>query len=195
MGVSLSKGGNVSLAKEDPSLTALKVALGWDGRSTDGAPFDLDASLFRVTATGKVATDKDFIFYGNLKSDDGSIEHMGDNRTGAAAGDDEVILVNLSKVPMDIEKLVVAVTIHEADVRKQNFGMVMNAFIRLDNDQTGVEVVRFDLTEDMSTETAMVFGEVYRDKTNPTQWKFRAVAQGFAGGLAPLATGYGVNIA
>lgn len=191
MALSLSKGGNLSLTKTDPSLSKILVGLGWDPRATDGAQFDLDASAFLLNAAGKVRGEQDFIFYNQLKSADGSVEHTGDNRDGEGAGDDESIKVDLSRVPGDIEKISITVTIHDAQVRGQSFGQVGNAFIRIVNDVTGVEVVRFDLAEDASTETAMVFGELYR---NNGEWKFRAVGQGYKGGLAPLARNFGVSI-
>jgi tellurium resistance protein TerD len=191
MAISLSKGGNVSLSKEAPGLKKVLLGLGWDARATDGQDFDLDASVFLLGSNGKVRSDQDFIFYNNLKSVDGSVEHMGDNRTGAGEGDDEVIKVNLATVPAEVEKIAIAVTIHEADARKQNFGMVSNAFIRLVNEEDGKEVVRYDLGEDFSTETAVIFGELYR---HGSDWKFRAVGQGYAGGLGPLARNYGVNV-
>ncbi len=191
MSISLSKGGNVSLSKEDPNLKRVLVGLGWDTRATDGSEFDLDASAFLLNNQGKIRNDSDFIFYNNLKSVDGAVKHQGDNRTGAGDGDDEVIEINLAAVTSDVEKVAVAVTIHEAESRRQSFGMVSGAFIRVINADTQREIVRFDLSEDMSTETAMVFGEVYR---NSGEWKFRAVGQGFKGGLGPLAKSYGVNI-
>jgi tellurium resistance protein TerD len=191
MGVSLSKGGNVSLDKVAPGLKKVVIGLGWDARGTDGADFDLDASLFMVKADGRVRSDSDFIFYNNPKSAEGSIEHTGDNRTGAGEGDDEQIKVDLSRVPNDVSKLVVSVTIHEAESRRQNFGMVSSAFIRLVNQDNDQEVVRYDLSEDASTEAAMIFGEVYRHNN---EWKFRAVGQGFNGGLGPLAKSMGVNV-
>jgi tellurium resistance protein TerD len=189
--VSLSKGGNVNLSKEAPGLSKILVGLGWDARSTDGQDFDLDGSAFILNDQGKVRTDADFIFYNNLKSSDGAVEHTGDNLTGQGEGDDEAIKVNLATVPGDVDKIVVAVTIHDAATRSQNFGQVQNAFIRVVNDDNGTEIARYDLSEDASTETAMVFGEVYRAGT---EWKFRAVGQGFAGGLGPLAANYGVNV-
>ncbi|MGN6652998.1 TerD family protein [Trinickia sp.] len=189
MALTLQKGGNVSLAKADPSLTKIVVGLGWDPRATDGTAFDLDASAFLLTADGKVRSEADFIFYNQLISRDGSIEHTGDNRTGAGDGDDEAIKVDLSQVPADIDKVAFAVTIHDAEARKQNFGQVGNAFIRVVNPISGAEVVRYDLAEDASTETAMVFAELYRSNG---EWKFRAVGQGFAGGLRALANGYGL---
>lgn len=191
MAVSLSKGGNVSLSKEAPGLTKILIGLGWDVRATDGAAFDLDASVFLVAATGKVRSDADFIFYNNLKSTDGSVEHLGDNRTGEGAGDDEAVRVNLEGVPADVDKIVVAVTIDQAETRGQTFGQVSSAFIRVVNDSNGTELARYDLSEDSSTETAMNFGEIYR---NGAEWKFRAVGQGFVGGLGPLAQSYGVSI-
>ncbi|MCU9528039.1 TerD family protein [Pseudomonas mosselii] len=190
MALTLQKGGNLSLTKTDPSLTKIIVGLGWDPRSTDGTEFDLDASAFLLAANGKVRGEADFIFYNQLKSQDGSVEHTGDNRTGAGDGDDEVLKVDLSRVPADIEKIAFTVTIHDADVRKQNFGQVGGSFIRIANDVTGAEVVRYDLAEDASTETAMIFAELYR---NNGEWKFRAVGQGYAGGLKALANSYGLN--
>ena len=191
MAVSLSKGGNVSLSKEAPGLKAILVGLGWDARATDGGAFDLDASAFLLKEDGKVRSDSDFIFYNNMKSSDGSIEHTGDNLTGEGEGDDEAIKIDLSNVPADVAKISVTVTIHDADSRKQNFGMVANAFIRVVNQDGNKEIARFDLSEDMSTETAMVFGEIYR---HGTEWKFKAVGQGFAGGLHPLASSFGVSV-
>jgi tellurium resistance protein TerD len=190
MSVSLSKGGNVSLSKEEPGLKKILIGLGWDVRLTDGSAFDLDASLFVLKSDGKVRSEKDFIFFNNLKSADGMIEHTGDNLTGAGEGDDEVIKVNLERLSADIEKLAIGVTIHDADTRKQNFGMVDSAFIRIVNQDNNREIVRFDLSEDMSVETAMLFGELYR---HGSDWKFRAVGQGFKGGLGAMAINYGVN--
>lgn len=191
MAISLQKGGNISLSKTTPNLQNVTIGLGWDARSTSGDDFDLDASIFMVGANGKVRSDSDFIFYGQLRSACGSVEHTGDNRTGDADGDDEAINVVLDKVPTDITRLVVAVTIHEADVRRQNFGMVHNAYIRVINSDNDVELARFDLTEDASVETAMIFGEVYRHNG---EWKLRAVGQGYAGGLRALAVSHGVNV-
>ncbi len=190
MALTLQKGGNLSLSKTDPSLSKLLVGLGWDPRATDGAEFDLDASAFLLGANGKVRKDNDFIFYNQLKSEDGSVEHTGDNRTGDGDGDDEQLKVDLSLIPADVEKVVFTVTIHDADDRKQNFGQVGGAFIRILNEVTGVEVVRYDLAEDASTETAMIFAELYR---NNNEWKFRAVGAGYAGGLKSLANEYGMN--
>ena len=191
MAISLQKGGNVSLSKEDPNLKNAMVGLGWDVRSTDGADFDLDASVFLLNESGKIRSDQDFIFYNNLKSSDGSVEHTGDNRTGEGEGDDEAIKVQLPSVPNDVQKLVVAVTIHDAETRNQNFGMVQNAFIRVVNAESNNEITRYDLSEDASTETAMIFGELYRHNN---EWKFRAVGQGYNGGLGPLARNFGVNV-
>ena len=191
MAVSLSKGGNVSLSKEAPGLKKIAIGLGWDTRATDGADFDLDASVFLQTEAGKVRSDADFVFYNNKLGGDGSVEHQGDNLTGAGDGDDEQVKVVLDGVPADVAKISVAVTIHEAEGRNQNFGMVSNAFMRVVNDDTGAEIARYDLSEDASTETAMIFGEIYR---NSGEWKFKAIGQGFAGGLAPLARNFGVSI-
>ncbi|CCG42702.1 TerD family protein [Magnetospirillum molischianum] len=191
MAVSLSKGGNVSLTKEAPGLTAIDVGLGWDARVTDGSAFDLDASAFLLNEGGKVRSDADFIFYNNKTSADGSIVHQGDNQTGSGDGDDEVVSINLSNVPADVLKVAFSVTIHEAEARKQNFGQVANAYIRVVNKADGKEIARYDLSEDYSTETAMIFGEIYR---NGGEWKFKAIGQGFADGLGPLAKNFGVNI-
>lgn len=191
MAISLSKGGNISLSKTDPTLKNVIVGLGWDARPTDGQDFDLDASAFLLAENGKVRSDQDFIFYNQLKSSCGSVEHMGDNRTGAGDGDDESVILKLDQIPVDVQRIAFTVTIHEADKRKQNFGQVSNAFIRIINKDTGEEVTRYDLSEDASIETAMIFGEVYRHNG---EWKFKAVGQGFSGGLAALAGNYGINI-
>lgn len=191
MAISLNKGGNLSLSKTDPNLVRILIGLGWDERATDGASFDLDASAFLLTASGKVRGDHDFIFYNQLKSQDGAVEHTGDNRSGEGDGDDESIKVDLSKVSTQIEKIAITVTIHDAQSRGQNFGQIANAFIRIVNQDNGIEIVRFDLAEDYSTETAMVFGEVYRHNG---EWKFRAVGQGYAGGLAAMCQSYGIQI-
>jgi tellurium resistance protein TerD len=191
MAISLSKGGNVNLSKEAPGLNKIIVGLGWDARVTDGAAFDLDSSAFLVKADGKVRSDSDFCFYNNKNVADGAVQHAGDNQTGAGDGDDEVVKVELSKIPSDLEKVVFAVTIHEADARKQNFGQVSKAYIRVVDEASGTEIARYDLSEDASIETAMVFGEIYR---NGDDWKFKAVGQGFAGGLAALAGSFGVNV-
>ncbi|PYE40450.1 tellurium resistance protein TerD [Rhizobium sp. PP-F2F-G20b] len=188
--VSLSKGSNVSLSKLDPNLKKVLVGLGWDPRNTDGAEFDLDASIFLLTKAGKVRGDHDFIFYNNLKAPDASVEHTGDNRSGQGDGDDEAVKVNIPLVHADVDKIVFVVTIHDAQNRRQNFGQVVGAFIRIVNDETGTEIARYDLSEDASTETAMLFGELYR---NGTDWKFRAVGQGYTGGLAAVCSQYGVT--
>ena len=191
MALSLQKGGNLSLSKEAPGLTKILVGLGWDPRSTDGTQFDLDASAFLLNASGKVRGDADFILYNQLKSPDGSVEHTGDNRDGAGDGDDEAIKVDLSRVPVDVDKIAFTVTIHDAENRRQNFGQVGNSFIRIVNETNGSEIVRYDLAEDASTETAMIFAELYRHNS---EWKFRAVGQGYAGGLKALANGYGLTV-
>ncbi|MGW2916893.1 TerD family protein [Streptomyces angustmyceticus] len=191
MGVSLAKGGNVSLSKEAPGLTAVTVGLGWDVRTTTGADYDLDASALLCTEAGKVVSDAHFVFYNNLTSPDGSVRHTGDNLTGEGEGDDESVEVTLSTVPAEIAKIVFPVSIHDAESRGQSFGQVRNAFIRVVNQADGAELARYDLSEDASTETAMVFGELYR---NGAEWKFRAVGQGYASGLAGIAADYGVNV-
>ncbi|SEG59718.1 tellurium resistance protein TerD [Thermomonospora echinospora] len=191
MGVSLSKGGNVSLTKQAPGLTAVTVGLGWDVRTTTGTDFDLDASAIVVDASGKVLSDQHFVFFNNLKTPDGSVEHTGDNLTGAGEGDDEQVKVNLAGMAAEAQRVVFAVSIYDADSRGQNFGQVRNAFIRVLNQGDGSELARYDLSEDASTETAMVFGELYR---NGAEWKFRAVGQGYASGLAGIATDFGVNL-
>jgi tellurium resistance protein TerD len=191
VGVSLVKGQNVSLSKSDPSLQRVLIGLGWDPRVSDGVEFDLDASVFLLGSSGRVRGSGDFVFYNQLRSACGSVEHTGDNRSGVGDGDDESIRVNLGGVPADVVRIVVTVTIHDADVRRQSFGQVGGAFIRLVNEDSGVELVRFDLSEDHSVETAMVFGEVYRHEG---EWKFRAVGQGFAGGLKALASQFGVGV-
>ena len=192
MGVSLSKGGNVSLSKEAPGLTAVIVGLGWDARSTTGTEFDLDASAIMVDANGRVTPgDEGFVFFNNLRSPDGSVEHTGDNLTGEGEGDDEQIKVDLAAVPAEVDKVVFPVSIYDADTRKQNFGAVRNAFIRVVNQANGQEIARYDLTEDASVETAMVFGELYR---NGAEWKFSAVGQGYASGLRGIAQDFGVNV-
>jgi tellurium resistance protein TerD len=191
MAISLTKGGNVNLSKEAPGLKKISVGLGWDARATDGAAFDLDASAFLVTAEGKVRTDGDFCFFNNKLVANGAVQHMGDNTTGVGDGDDETIQVELTLIPAELEKVVFTVTIYEAELRKQNFGQVSHAFIRILNQEGGQEIARYDLSEDASVETAMIFGEIYR---HGTDWKFKAVGQGFAGGLGPLAASFGVNI-
>lgn len=192
MSVSLAKGGNVSLSKEAPDLRAVSVGLGWDVRSTNGADFDLDASVLAVGPDRKVLSDKYFVFYNNLTSPDGSIVHTGDNLTGEGDGDDESVNVDLKAVDPGVDSMIFAVTIHDAENLGQNFGQVINAFIRVVNSDDGRELARYDLSEDASTETAMVFGELYRRNG---EWKFRAVGQGYASGLAGIARDFGVNLA
>jgi len=191
VGVSLNKGGNVSLTKEAPNLTAVIVGLGWDARTTTGSDFDLDASALLTNTEGKVLSDQHFVFFNNLKSPDGSVEHTGDNLTGEGEGDDEAIKVNLATVPADVAKIVFPVSIYEAESRQQSFGQVRNAFIRVVNQADNNELARYDLTEDASTETAMVFGELYR---HGPEWKFRAIGQGYASGLRGIAQDFGVNV-
>jgi len=190
MAISLQKGGNVNLSKEAPSMSKMLVGLGWDVRATDGAGFDLDASAFLLSEAGKVRSDADFIFYNQKLGGDNSVEHKGDNTTGDAAGDDEVIMVELSKIPADIAKIAVCVTIHEAEARRQNFGMVSAAYIRCVDASGNIEIAKYDLSEDASVETAMIFGEIYRSGGD---WKFKAIGQGFKGGLGPLARNFGVS--
>jgi tellurium resistance protein TerD len=189
MPVNLIKGGNVSLTKEAPGLAKIAFGLGWSPRATDGAAFDLDAVALVVGADGKVLAEKYFIFFNNLHSPEQAVVHTGDNRTGEGEGDDEVINVDLERMPAQAERVVFAVTIHEAVERKQNFGQVSGAYIRGVNSSTGAEVVRYDLSEEASTETAMILGELYR---NGDDWKFKAVGAGYADGLAGLARDYGV---
>lgn len=191
MTISLQKGGNVNLNKEAPGLSEVAVGLGWDVRATDGAAYDLDANCFLLNATGKVRSDSDFIFYNNKKTPDNSVEHMGDNTTGAGDGDDEVVEIRLTKVAAEIEKIAFSVTIHDADTRRQTFGQVSKAYIRVVNKADNKELARYDLSEDGSTETALIFGELYRAGA---EWKFKAVGQGFKGGLGSLAKNFGVNV-
>ncbi|HEY3005175.1 MAG TPA: TerD family protein [Kribbellaceae bacterium] len=191
MGVSLTKGGNVSLTKQAPGLTAVTVGLGWDVRTTTGTEFDLDASVLMCGANGKVLSDKNFVFFNNLVSPDGSVEHTGDNRTGEGEGDDEQVKVNLAGVPAECEKIVFNVSIYDAETRAQSFGQVRNAFIRVVNQADSNELARYDLSEDASTETAMLFGELYR---SANEWKFRALGQGYATGLRGIASDFGVNV-
>ncbi|MGJ5828422.1 TerD family protein [Streptomyces ossamyceticus] len=190
MGVTLAKGGNVSLSKAAPNLTQVTIGLGWDVRTTTGAPFDLDASAL-LCQGGRVLGDEWFVFYNNLTSPDGSVKHTGDNLTGEGEGDDESIIIDLSRVPVTVDKIVFPVSIHDADNRGQSFGQISNAFIRVVNQLDGQELARYDLSEDASTETAMIFGEVYR---YGGEWKFRAVGQGYASGLRGIALDFGVNV-
>ncbi|GLW72347.1 chemical-damaging agent resistance protein C [Kitasatospora phosalacinea] len=190
MSVTLAKGGNVSLTKAAPNLTQVQIGLGWDARSTTGAPFDLDASAL-LCSGGRVIGDEYFVFYNNLRSPEGSVEHQGDNLTGDGDGDDEVVQVHLDLVPVQIDKVVFAVSIYDADARLQSFGQVSNAYIRVVNLADGSEIARYDLSEDASSETAMIFGELYRYQG---EWKFRAVGQGYASGLRGIALDFGVNV-
>ncbi|MCP5424521.1 MAG: TerD family protein [Gammaproteobacteria bacterium] len=191
MAVSLSKGQNVSLTKEAPGLKTVVFGLGWDVRKTDGAAFDLDASAFVLDESGKVLSDQHFVFYNNLKDPSGAVTHMGDNLTGEGEGDDEQIAISLGAMTPNAAKVAFVVTIHDAEARKQNFGQVSNAFIRAVNEDGNAEIARYDLSEDASIETAMIFGELYR---HGSEWKFKAIGQGYAGGLAAVARDYGVNL-
>ncbi|MCW2605892.1 MAG: Tellurium resistance protein TerD [Frankiales bacterium] len=193
MPISLTKGGNISLTKEagPAGLTAVTVGLGWQARTTDGQPFDLDASAILCGPGGKARSDKDFVFYGNLVSGDSTVRHLGDELTGETAGDDEQVKVALTTVAPDVERIVFSASIYEAAERGQSFGQVRDAFIRVVNDAGGQELARFDLSEDASTEAAMVFGELYR---NGAEWKFRAIGQGYQAGLRGIALEYGLNV-
>jgi tellurium resistance protein TerD len=191
MSVSLTKGANVSLTKEAPGMTNVLVGLGWDARTTTGDDFDLDASALLLKADGKVLSNEYFVFFNNTKSPDGAVEHTGDNLTGEGDGDDESIKVNLAAVPAEVDKIVFPVTIYDAETRRQGFGQVRNAFIRIVDETGNKEIARYDLTEDASTETAMLFGELYR---NGAEWKFRAVGQGYSSGLVGIARDFGVNV-
>ena len=191
MPINLSKGQKVSLTKGNPGLKSIMVGLGWDVNAFDtGADFDLDASVFLCGANGKCPTEKEFIFYGNLKHPSESVEHMGDNLTGGGEGDDEQIMIDLTKVPANIEKIAFTVTIYEADARRQNFGQVSNAFIRIVDQSNGQELIRYDLGEDFSIETAVVVGELYKHNG---EWKFNAIGSGFQGGLVALCGHYGID--
>ena len=193
MPVSLQKGQKVSLTKDNPGLTKVVVGLGWDVNAFDsGADFDLDAAAFMVGENGKCPTEKEFVFYGNLEHPTGSVKHMGDNLTGAGEGDDEQIEVDLSTIPANVSKVAFTVTIYDAEVRRQNFGQVSNAFIRIVDETTNTELIRYDLGEDFSIETAVVVGELYR---NNGEWKFNAIGSGFQGGLAALCGHYGIDVA
>ncbi|MBM9467937.1 TerD family protein [Nakamurella leprariae] len=191
MGVSLTKGGNVSLSKAAPGLRSVQVGLGWDVRTTTGTDFDLDASALGLGENKQIISEQYFVFFNNLKSPDGGIEHLGDNLTGEGEGDDEQIVVNLAALPAEVSSVVFPVSIYDADSRGQSFGQVRNAFIRVVNSDDNNELARYDLSEDASTETAMVFGELYR---NGAEWKFRAIGQGYATGLAGIARDYGVSV-
>jgi len=192
MAVSLQKGQKVNLSKDNPGLSKIMIGLGWDTNKYDGGhDFDLDASAFLTGSDGKAKSPQDFIFYHNLNHSSGAVVHQGDNLTGEGEGDDEEILVDLTKIPADIMAVAITVTIHEADIRKQNFGQVSNAYIRIINEANNTELLRYDLGEDFSIETALVAAEVYRDGN---EWKFNAVGQGFAGGLGALCANYGVSV-
>lgn len=193
MAINLSKGQKVDLTKGNPGLKSIMVGLGWDVNAFDsGADFDLDAAAFMLGANGKCPTEKEFIFYGNLVHGSEAVQHMGDNLTGEGEGDDEQIKVDLTKIPANVERIAFTVTIYDADVRRQNFGQVSNAYIRIMDDATGTELIRYDLGEDFSIETAVVVGELYR---NNGEWKFNAIGSGFQGGLAALCGHYGIEVA
>ncbi|MCZ2401908.1 TerD family protein [Paenarthrobacter sp. Z7-10] len=189
--LTLTKGNNLSLTKADPGLRRAMVGLGWDPRTTSGEPFDLDASALLVGSNGKVRSQDDFIFYNQLQTKDGSVVHQGDNRTGEGEGDDEQILIDLSLLAPDVERVVIVVSIDQADARNQNFGQVRDAFCRVVNQDSEQEVVRYDLSEDAAAETSMIFAEIYR---NGAEWKFRAVGQGYATGLHGIATDFGITL-
>ncbi len=191
MPISLKKGEKVSLTKDNPGLKKVLVGLGWDINKFDtGGEFDLDASVFLLTDAGKVSSQGDFVFYGNQKHASGGVSYLGDNRTGAGDGDDEQIKIDLSKIPQNISRIAFTVTIYEAEKRRQNFGQVSNAFIRLVDESNGKEIARYDLGEDFSIETAVVIGEVYR---HGAEWKFNAIGSGYSGGLAALCANYGID--
>ena len=191
MAVCLTKGQKVDLTKGNPGLSKLLIGLGWDINKYDGGgDFDLDASAFLCGENGKVTGEGDFIFYGNLKHASGCVEHTGDNRTGDAEGDDEAIYVDLSLVPANITTISFTATIYDAENRHQNFGQVSNAYIRVVDQANGTELIRYDLGEDFSIETAIVVGSLYR---NGAEWKFNAVGSGFQGGLAALCNNFGIN--
>lgn len=193
MPINLSKGQKVDLTKKNPGLKKIMVGLGWDVNAFDsGFDFDLDAAAFMLDASGKCPSDKEFVFYGNLVHSSESVKHMGDNLTGEGDGDDEQILVDLTKVPANIERIAFTVTIYEAEARHQNFGQVSNSYIRLVDETTGTEMIHYDLGEDFSIETAIVVGELYR---NNGEWKFNAIGSGFQGGLAALCGHYGIQVA
>ena len=192
MPVNLSKGQKVDLTKTNPGLKKILVGLGWDINKYDGGfDFDLDAAAFLCGDNGQVSSDADFIFYNNKMHSSGSVEHAGDNLTGAGDGDDEVIRIDLSLLPANVSKVDFTVTIHDADARRQNFGQVNNAYIRVLDEVSGTELIRYDLEEDFSIETAVVVGEIYR---NNGEWKFNAIGSGFDGGLEALCRNFGVNV-
>lgn len=192
MSINLKKGQKINLTKDNPGLNKAIIGLGWDtNKYSGGYEFDLDASAFLVGNNGKVNDDLNFIFYNNLQDSSGAVVHTGDNRTGDGDGDDEQIIIDFSKVPSDIDKIAITVTIHEAEERGQNFGQVSNAFVRIVNEETDVEVLRYDLSEDFSIETALVFCELYR---NNGDWKFSAIGSGFSGGLEALCKNYSLQV-
>ncbi|MCQ6275564.1 TerD family protein [Bacillus sp. V3B] len=191
MAIQLSKGQRIDLTKNDPTLQKMVIGLGWDVKQFDGGQdYDIDASAFILNANGKCRSELDFIFYNNLQSADGSVIHTGDNRTGEGDGDDEQIKIDLSKIPQDVQRIAITVTIHDADARHQNFGQISNAFVRLVNEDTGVEVLHYDLGEDFSIETAVIFCEIYK---HGNDWKFNAVGSGYQGGLQSLVHAYGLD--
>ena len=192
MSINLKKGQKINLTKDNPGLNKAIIGLGWDtNKYSGGYEFDLDASAFLVGNNGKVNDDLNFVFYNNLQDPSGAVVHTGDNRTGDGDGDDEQIIIDFSKVPSDIDKIAITVTIHEAQERGQNFGQVSNAFVRIVNEETDVEVLRYDLSEDFSIETALVFCELYR---NNGDWKFSAIGSGFSGGLEALCKNYSLQV-
>ncbi|MBP0726698.1 TerD family protein [Bacillus sp. RG28] len=192
MTISLSKGQRIDLTKSNPGLTKVVIGLGWDtNKYSGGTEFDLDASAFLANANGVVQNDDEFIFYNNLKSPTEAVIHTGDNRTGEGEGDDEQLIVDFSKIPSHVEKIGITVTIHDAEIRNQNFGQVSNAFIRIVNEETNEEILRYDLAEDFSIETAIVFCELYK---HGNEWKFNAIGSGFSGGLASLCRNYGLEV-
>lgn len=191
MAINLQKGQNVTLSKEAPGMKEMHVGLGWDTQEFAGADFDLDAMVFLTGADGKVLTDSHFVFFNNLRSPDGAVVHTGDNLTGEGEGDDEVVEVSLGGISADVQKVIFAVNIHEAQERNQNFGQVMNAFIRIVDKAKGEEIIRYDLSEDFSVETALIVAELYR---RDGQWKFKAIGQGFKDGLSQMARFYGLNV-
>ncbi|WP_066505352.1 TerD family protein [Abyssisolibacter fermentans] len=192
MAVSLKKGQKVDLTKTNPGLTKVIAGLGWDVNKYDGGnDFDLDTAAFLLGENGKVSGEVDFVFYNNLNHPSGSVSHLGDNRTGEGEGDDEQIKINLASVPQEVNKIDFTVTIHDAQARGQNFGQVSNAYIRIFNEETNEELLRYDLSEDYSIETAVVVGELYR---HGAEWKFSAVGSGFEGGLGALCGNFGINI-
>lgn len=193
MPINLTKGQKVDLTKGNPNLKNILVGLGWDVNTFDsGADFDLDAAAFMVGVSGKCPTEKEFVFYGNLEHESGAVLHMGDNLTGAGDGDDEQIKIDLTKIPANIDRIVFTVTIYEAQERRQNFGQVSNSFIHIVDEDTGTDLIQYDLGEDFSIETAVVVGELYRKNG---EWKFNAIGSGFQGGLAALCGHYGIEVA